>query len=186
MLRATALVTVAALALHELRYLIGNGGGTPEALASQGHGYLPLASALAGALLVVATAQLTGRLLRAHGEKAAPRMSVAWAWASLALLVIFVGQESLEGLLSSGHPDGIAAVTANGGLVAIPLAVVLGGLVALGLRGATRLVGAAARRARPWLTRPRALVLRPRFRDAAPPAGVLALNLAGRAPPSRL
>jgi hypothetical protein len=185
MLRATALVTVAALALHELRYLIGYGGGTPEALASQGHAYLPVAGALAGALLLVAAAQLTGRLLRGHGEKAAPRMGVAWAWASVALLAIFVGQESLEGLLSSGHPEGIAAITANGGLVAIPLAVVLGGLVALGLRGATRLVAAAAWGGRRSLTRSRSLVLRPRFRDAAPAAGVLALNLAGRAPPSR-
>src|SRR4051794_39387200 len=182
MLRATALVTVAALALHELRYLIGYGGGTPEALASQGHAYLPVAGALAGALLVVAAAQLTSRLLHGHGEKAAPRLVVAWAWASVALLAIFVGQESLEGLLSSGHPDGIAAVTANGGLVAIPLAVGLGGLVALGRRGATRLVAAVARRARPSLPRSRALAHGPRFRHAAPPAGVLALNLAGRAP----
>src|SRR4051794_18402938 len=138
MLRATALVAVAALALHELRYLIGYGGGTPEVLASQGHGYLPAAGALAGALLGVAAAQLTGRVLHGQGEKAAPRLGVAWLWASVVLLTIFVGQESLEGLLSSGHPDGIAAVTANGGLVAIPLAAALGGLVALGLRGASR------------------------------------------------
>jgi hypothetical protein len=189
MLRATALVTVAALALHELRYLIGYGGGTPEALSSQGHGYLPVAGALAGALVVVAAAQLAGRLVRARlqgrAEQPVPRLRVMWLWASVALLTIFVAQESLEGLLSSGHPEGIAAVTANGGLVAIPLAVALGGLVALGLRGATRMVVAAAGRARPSPPRPRVLANRPRMRAAAPPAGVLALNLAGRAPPSR-
>ena len=101
MLRATALVTVAALALHELRYLIGYGGGTPEALSSQGHGYLPVAGALADALLVVA---------------------------------------------------------------------------------------AAARRARPPLPRlrPRPRLQRPRSEPVRLLAGVLALNLAGRAPPSRL
>src|SRR3954462_6988282 len=185
MLRATALVTVAALALHELRYLIGYGGGTPEALASQGHGYLPIAGAGAGALLVVAVAQLAGRLVRGGGERPAPRLSTTWLWASAALLAIFVAQEALEGLLSTGHPEGIAAVTANGGLVAIPLAAALGGMVALGLRGATRLVSAAARRRRPSPPRRRALVRRRCVRAAAPPAGVLALHLAGRAPPSR-
>jgi hypothetical protein len=190
MLRATSLVAVAALALHELRYLIGFGGRTPEALSSQGHGYLPVAVALAGALLVVAAAQLTGRVLRARlqggGEERAPRLRVAWLWASVALLAIFVAQESLEGLLSSGHPEGLAAITANGGLVAIPLAAVLGGLVALGLRGAGRVLAAAARRARASLPRPRARLRRPRSEPARPLAGVLALNLAGRAPPSRL
>jgi hypothetical protein len=190
MLRATSLVAVAALALHELRYLIGYGGRTPEALSSQGHGYLPVAGALAGALLVVAAAQLTGRVLRARlrgeGEERAPCVRVAWLWASMALLAIFVGQESLEGLLSSGHPDGLAAVTANGGLVSIPLAAVLGLLVALGLRGASRAVAAAARSARPPLPRPRPRFQRPRSEPLRPLAGVLALNLAGRAPPSRL
>src|SRR4051812_7709905 len=153
MLRATALITVAALALHELRYLIGYGGGTPEALGSQGHGYLPVAGAVAGALLVVAVAQVAGRGVRRGGERPAPRLSTTWLWASAALLAIFVAQESLEGLLSTGHPEGIAAVTANGGLVAIPLAAALGGMVALGLRGATRLVAAAAR-VHPSLPRP--------------------------------
>src|SRR4051794_1175802 len=100
MLRATALVAAAALALHELRYLIGYGGGTPEALASQGHAYLPVVSALAGALFAVALAQLAARVLRGSGEQAPPRLRMAWAWASLALLVIFVAQESLEGVLS--------------------------------------------------------------------------------------
>ena len=189
MLRATSLVAVAALALHELRYLIGYSGRTPEALSSQGHGYLPVAGALAGALLVVAAAQLTGRVLRARlrgeGDERAPRLRVAWLWASVALLAIFVAQESLEGLLSSGHPDGLAAVTANGGLVSIPLAAALGGLVALGLRGAGRVVAAAARRARLPLPRPRPRLRRPRSEPARPLAGVLALNLAGRSPPSR-
>src|SRR3954451_669045 len=109
MLRATALVAVAALALHELRYLIGYGGGTPEALASQGHGYLPLASGLIGVLFVVALAQLAARVLRETGERSAPGLRLTWAWAGIALLAIFVAQESLEGLLSSGHPAGLAA-----------------------------------------------------------------------------
>ena len=184
MLRVTALVAVAALALHELRYLIGYGGGTPEALASQGHGYLPLVSMLAGALLTMALAQLAGRILRGKDEGEAPGLRFTWVWASVALLVIFVAQESLEGLLSAGHPDGFAAVSAHGGMVAVPLALALGGLVALGLRGASRMVAAAARRVRS-LPRPRIRSRRPRFAAVPPAAGVLALHLAGRAPPSR-
>jgi hypothetical protein len=184
MLRATALLAVAALALHELRYLIGYGGEAHEALASQGHSYLPVVSALSGILLVVALAQLAARTLRRTGESHGPSARVAWALASAALLLIFVGQESLEGLLSWGHPAGVAAVTAHGGLVAVPLALALGGLVALGLRGAARIVAAAARRVRPPLPRPRVHRRRPRRDPVRPLAGVLALNLAGRAPPS--
>jgi hypothetical protein len=186
MLRATALVAVAALALHELRYLIGYGGGTPEALASQGHSYLPVVSGLAGVLLALALAQLAARVLRGSGERNPRGFRSAWALASVALLAIFVGQESLEGLLSSGHPAGVAAVTAHGGLVAVPLALALGGLVALGLRSASRLVAGAARRRLPLPSRPRLVQRRPDLRVPRPRAGVLALNLAGRAPPARL
>src|SRR3954447_9241271 len=164
MLRATSLVAVAALALHELRYLIGYGGGTPEALASQGHSYLPVVSGLAGVLLALALAQLTARVLRGSGERSPPGFRSAWVLASAALIAIFVAQESLEGLLSSGHPAGMAAVAAHGGLVAVPLALALGGLVALGLRGANRLVASAARRRAPVPSRPSLRQRRPEFR----------------------
>src|SRR4051812_21248233 len=186
MLRAPALVAVAALALHELRYLIGYGGGTPEALASQGHSYLPVVTGLAGVLFALALAQLAARVLAGSGERRAPGFRSAWALASVALLAIFVGQESLEGLLSSGHPAGAAAVTAHGGLVALPLALALGGLVALGLRVAGRLVAGAVRGRVPLRSRPRVLHRRPGLRLLGPRAGVLALNLAGRAPPAQL
>jgi hypothetical protein len=184
MLRVTALVTVAALALHELRYVIGYGGGSHEALSSQGHAYLPFAGALAGALLAVAGAQLTARLLRARVDERPPRFGGAWLWASIALVAIYAGQESIEGLVSAGHPDGLAALTAHGGLVALPLAVVLGGLVAAGLRTAGNAVAAAVRRARRQLPRPRVRARRPRLQPVHVSAGVLALCRAGRAPPA--
>src|SRR3954465_11973626 len=100
MLRAAALVPVAALALHELRYLIGYGGGTPEALSSQGHGYLPVAGGLAGAPGVGGAARPAGGgvrgRLRGRPEQPVPRLRVMWLWASVALMTIFVAQESLE------------------------------------------------------------------------------------------
>ena len=158
-LRATALITAASLALHELRYVLGYGSHAHEALASQGHSYLPLAAALAAVLLALAAAHLLARLARAWrtgvGDGAPLPVGLAWLAASLALAGVYTGQELLEGALAEGHPGGLAAVTANGGLVAYPLAFALGALVALLLRGASAVLAAVARRPRGWLA-PRA------------------------------
>jgi hypothetical protein len=175
MLRATALVTVAALVLHELRYMIGYGSDSHEALASQGHAYLPLAGALAGGALAVAGARFVARLLRPAAEERAPRLVKAWLYASVALLVIYACQESVEG----------AALASHDGVVVIPLALVLGGLVAFVLRGASRVLSAAVRRAHAVARRKPPTAPRPRLRAASSArAGLLALNLAGRAPPA--
>jgi hypothetical protein len=165
-LRATALVAVASLALHELRYVAGYGSHAHDAIASQGHGYLPFAGAAAVVILAAASAQLLAALARAWrtgaGEGAELPLGLAWLAASLALTGVYTGQELLEGAFASGHPGGIAAVTAHGGLLAYPLAFVLGGLVALALRGARAAVDVVARRAsRPSLPRPRVRSPRP-------------------------
>jgi hypothetical protein len=176
----------AALALHELRYLVAYGHHSQQALSQQGHAYLGFAHALAGALLAAAAGALLMRVAKAGqtgtGEAPPPRFAALWLGASLALVAIYSGQELLEGLLSSGHPAGLGALTAHGGLVVLPLAILLGGAVALGLRGASALVSAVARHARHGCPRssvspaPPAVVLEP-------PASVLARHLAGRAPP---
>jgi hypothetical protein len=186
-LRAGALLTSAALALHELRYLIAYGHQSQRALAEQGHAYLNVVHVLAGALLALAAGALLARVVKAGrtgvGEASPPSFAALWVGASLALVAIYSGQELLEGLLSSGHPAGLGALTAHGGLVVLPLATLLGGVVALGLRGASALVNAAARRPHPGRPRssgspvPPAVVLEP-------PASVLARHLAGRAPPA--
>ena len=182
--RAAALICVAALCLHELRFLAGYGRHADEALSAQGHAYLPFAGALAAGLLALAAGRLARGLLRARRTGAAeaepPRFRVAWAGASSCLLAIYVSQELLEGVLSAGHPEGIAGVLGNGGWVAVPLAVLLGALVALLLRGAGAVVAAAARSAR-RARLPRARLHAPRLRPraAAPRSPVLAR----RAPP---
>ena len=56
--RLAAVIAVAALVLHELRYLIGFGDHAGEALAARGHAYLPFAGGVAGLLLALAGAQL--------------------------------------------------------------------------------------------------------------------------------
>ena len=179
LLRAGALITGAALTLHELRYAVGYGLGSRE--AAEGHAYLPLAFAIATGLLVLAATQFLALLLRS-GRAPAERPSLRWLWlgASAALLAIFVGQELLEGLLAGGH--GAAGLVADGGWSAIPLAVGLGALVALVLGGADRALGVARRPAGPRVRPP--LAARPGFaRTVPPPASVLSRHLASRAPP---
>jgi len=184
-IRVAALVFAAALALHELRYLIAYGGGAGRAQAEQGHGYLPGAELIALALLALAGAGLLRALARARLDdgRATPLLVTSLA-AAAALALIYTGQEMAEGLLSSGHPAGLAAILGHGGAVAYALALPLGGLVALGLQAARAAVRAAARRqARPRATRRPPLLPRPTFHAPFAPASVLARKLAGRAPP---
>jgi len=177
----------AALTLHELRYLLAYGGGAGEAQSQQGHGYLPGVEMIALLLLALAGAGLLRSLGRARGgldEGPAPGLLVTWLAAALALGLIYTGQELVEGLLSSGHPAGFAAIVGHGGAIAYALAVPLGAAVALGLRMASTAVQALARRTR-RRSRGRGAAAAPRPRRAAGArlACVLARHLAGRAPP---
>lgn len=183
-LRVTALLLAAALGLHELRYLLAFGAHADTALAQQGHAYLGWVAPLVAAVVVLAGASLVHALARRRPAPAG-RRGLRWTWLAYAaiLLVTFTAQESLEGLLAHGHPGGVAAVLGNGGWIAVPLAAVLGGLVALALRTADEAVCAA-----PLLGAPRATVA-PLPVLLAPAAvarmrlPVLAAGGAGRAPP---
>ena len=187
-LRATALIAVASLGLHELRYVVGYGSHAHEAQAAQGHGYLPLVAIAAAVLLALAAAQLLRALALAWrtgaGEGARLPLGLAWLAASLALAGVYSGQELIEGAIAPGHPGGVAALAAHGGLVAYPLALALGGLVALALRGADAIVATVARRAgRPLLQRVRAGRDRPLFRIDPIRPGALAAGRPVRGPP---
>jgi hypothetical protein len=102
------------------------------------------------------------------------------------LLAVYCSQELLEGMFSAGHPNGFAALAAQRGWVALPLAIALGLLVALALRGAAAVEAHVASHARRMRIAPaRSLLagsLRPRHAER-PRAGVLASKLASRAPP---
>jgi len=182
-----ALVAVAVLALHELRYVIGYGGVASEAVSAQGHAYLPAVTA--GALLLVGlgvaqTLLALRRALRSATASPAPPFGLLSLASISALLVVYCSQELLEGVFSTGHPAGFAALAAHGGWSALPLAVALGLLVALGLRGAAAAEAFVARRGRRSRARVRAAgVRRPRARPERPSLSVLATNLAGRGPP---
>ncbi len=189
-LRLAVLLAVAALGLHQLRYLIAFGGGAGSALSREGHAYLSLlvVPALGLALAVVLAQALICFAGGAPAEAtpAAVRLRRVWPAASAAMLGIYASQELLEGALATGHLAGAAGVVGGGGWVAVPLAIVLGALVALALRiaRAVEVTRAAPALALP-LTRlhaaPRWVAVA--YADFGRRGRELAEHLAGRGPP---
>ena len=190
--RAAALMPAAVLTVHQLRFQLAFGSHADSKLAAQGHEYLGVLAPIAATLLAIGVGLLLAAIAlawrRGGGEGESPTQAFAfhklWLLAAFSLLAIYCGQELLEGFLATGHPEGLAGVFGEGGLWAIPLSVLLGGVVALGLRAADAAVRwAAGRRVRPRVPRaparhlPRpalvSLALRQPLADAA----------AGRAPP---
>lgn len=191
-LRAAAIMPAAALAVHQLRYWLAYGSGADRALAAQGHSYLPSLVPWIVLLIAISLGAFLGRLIGAWQEQAVPgsprhRRNLLWSWLALALalILIYTGQELLEGMFAGGHPAGLAGVLGDGGLWSIPAALAVAALLALLLRGARRAIAFAARAA---LTR-----ISPSERAETVPAGrnfrlaplaPLASAAAGRAPPS--
>jgi len=185
--RSAALLAAGVLAVHELRYLAGYGDRADAASVAHGHEYLSLAGPLVAAVLAAACGRFAAALLTARrtgrSEARRPRLATTWAAASMILVAAYVGQESLEALLHAGHPGGLAGVFGEGGWAALLLALAVGALIALLLRGASAAIGRAARRRRAcprsWPQR-REGRPRPALAFASAP---LARHLAGRAPP---
>jgi hypothetical protein len=112
-----------------------------------------------------------------------------WLTVALALLAIFAGQELLEGSFASGHLGGLAAVVGDGGWWAAPVALLVGGLLALALRGADALEQALDATRIALRVRARGdggLAARPRVAPALARLAPLARSAAGRAPPHAL
>ena len=185
--RAAALIAVAELGVHQLRYLLAFGGAAGDELAHQGHSYLTAATPVLGALAVSVIA--AGVLRAALGGDRAPFAATLRRRAmlfSLAVFAVYCAQEVAEGVLSAGHPSGPAALLANGGLLALPLSIAFGALGALLDRGFSGLERIVATRRRIVRRRPRAV---PRARVHRSPwlriraASPLAFGLARRPPP---
>lgn len=174
--------------LHELRFRLdlGHGGET----AAHGHGYLVLVAPVAGTFAALLLGALVLRSAVCPPEQQRRiRLRRVWPLAAAALLGIYTSQELVEGLVSHGHPSGLAGVFGAGGWVSIPLALALGGGVAL-LVQVTQRVAEAAPAGAGWLagitvahSAPaplRILVSRTLGGRRRP----LAFRLAGRGPPS--
>ena len=63
-----------------------------------------------------------------------------WALCALLLLGLYCAQELTEGALAAGHAGGLAGVAGSGGWLALPLAIAVGGILALMLRAGDALV----------------------------------------------
>ena len=182
--RIASLLAVGAAALHQLRYLLVFGASSGE-LAQEGHGYL---TDLLPALAVLVLSAALATLIRGTEGASPARTSFTRRAAafSAALLAIYASQETFEGLLAAGHPDGLGALLADGGWIALPLAFAIGALTAVAARALEGLERAIAithatrrRRTRPPAVRGRALPARMARLAAAP----LAFGLARRPPP---
>jgi hypothetical protein len=188
-MRWIALVAIGSLLVHELRYALEYGSSTGQVLAYQGHSYLPFAEALVAVLWTCAFLRFALSMMRAgRGERLSrvPSLRTLWASASAALIAIYTLQEAIEGALSVGHPGGLVGIYGDGGWSALPIALVVGALVALLVRGSHRVLVLLAERRRAHPRRrpernglPAAASLVPLRRRS-----VIAANLAGRAPPA--
>jgi hypothetical protein len=179
--RLASILAVGAFALHQLRYLVAFGGHS----AAEGHRYM---ADLLPPLSVLVLAAILATLLRGTEGASPARAPLARRIAVFAgaLLAIYIGQELLEGLLAAGHSVSLAALVADGGWIALPLAGAIGALAALLARlleGVERVIAVihAERplRARPPAIRGRALPARGISLLSAP----LAFGLARRPPP---
>jgi len=182
--RLAPLLAGGALALHKLNGLAG-----ADALAGHGHSYLPLAAALVTVLLALSSARFARELWQASRGRlipdAAPSFATLWLVATSALLATFALQEWIEGWITPGHPATIAHAVAHIGWTTPALAVGLGCVVALLVRGSRSAIELMAQRAglRGRAPRPRRGKWAPLPSAALPRLSVLAANRAGRAPP---
>jgi hypothetical protein len=184
-LRAAVLTLAGALGVHQARDLFASPAHERE--LADVHVYIPWLMPLVGILVFLAIAQLAMRLGRPGSAQEArlPRARILWLAATVALIHVFVLEESLETVLADGHLPAVADLLGAGGWTAIPLAAAAGGGIALLLRGAAKVVRwAIDRRRRPRRRPPMVLVRLPYLPLPGPQASVLARRLAGRAPPA--
>src|SRR5947207_4878587 len=188
MVRAVALLTAGSIMVHELRYVAAYGRHADQALMEQGHSYVPLLGSLAIILLAIALARFCGSLVKARfgvvAEQRPPSFVRLWLGASAALAAAYACQEGFEGAFAPGHPAGLIGVFGHGDWTALIFALLLGAVIAL-LTGiayyAIELIARRAARSREDHSTP---TLKPVFLTSARRLDVLALNLAGRAPPA--
>lgn len=126
--RLASILAVGAFTLHQLRYLIASGSSSSAEHAA--HDYL---TSLMAPIAVLVLAASLATLIRGT-EGAAPERAPLGRRIALfaaALFGIYVGQESLEAILTVGHSAPFDSMFAGGAGVAVPLAVAIGAASAL-------------------------------------------------------
>jgi hypothetical protein len=185
-----AVLPAAALLVHQLRFMLAFGGQADVALARQGHSYLHSWAPWIVLLIAVAVGGFLWALGRAvAGQRSASRYTLSllalWLVCAACLVVIYVAQEFLEGLLATSHPAGLAGIFGYGGWWSIPAALAVGLVLAAIFHGARWVLDEVAHRSlrrlaerAPRPTKPR------RPRDTwLPRLSPLAEGWSGRGPP---
>ncbi|HTU94187.1 MAG TPA: hypothetical protein VMF14_00020, partial [Solirubrobacteraceae bacterium] len=153
-LARAAVVPAAAIAVHQLRYWLAFGSDASVELQRQGHSYLHSVAPWIAVALAWAVGAFLSALGRAmHGQTSVPRYGLSlvalWLICTVSLILIYSGQELLEGMLATGHPAGLVGVFGYGGWWAIPASVCVGLVLAALLHGARWMLHeVASRRAR--------------------------------------
>ena len=178
---------MAALGVHWLRYELAFGGSAEHELVAQGHQYLSSAVPFVALAAALVAAELVARVAGARrGDGDAPpssRLLMTAAAITTVLVLIYAGQEFLEGFIASGHPGGFFGVFGDGGWWSVPVAIVFGFLIALALRVAEVAVSIVARLSSPGKAR-QAPATHPRPPSVLLPApSPFAGAAPGRAPP---
>jgi hypothetical protein len=186
--RSAALIALAALAVHQLRYSLAYGSAAHEQLLRQGHGYLfgALPILVSFCVATLAAGLVRSALGRAPVGSPVTAPALRAVLYAAAIFAVFAIQESAEGMLSAGHLSGLAAVLGSGGWLAIPLALAFGPLCALLDGGLAKVEARLARAERIRLPRPlvaAAIASRVAIPLASAP---LSFGLARRPPPLRV
>ena len=139
----------AAVAVHQLRFLLAYGAHSSVELQRTGHSYLhSLVPWIVLLIALVAGGFLWALGRSVAGQRSLPRYTLSltglWLACSGALMVIYVSQECLEGLFATGHPGGLAGIFAYGGWWSIPAALCLGLVLAAVFHGARWVLEAVA------------------------------------------
>jgi hypothetical protein len=184
-IRAGILFLAGGLLLHQARYAIA-----PPDLVREfapAHRYLWWLVPVVGTLLFVATTHWAARLRTPSRDRLPrlPSVRILWAIVAAGLAVAFGVQEFVESLIFRDQVLTWAELAGGNGWVVAPLAVAVGGVVAVLLKGAVRAQRwALGRRTPPVPGRGSLPAARPSVVVLVPRASVLARQLAGRAPPA--
>jgi hypothetical protein len=188
-LARAALMPAAALAVHELRFVLAFGGHAGVELQRQGHSYLHSLVPWIVLLLAASVGGFLWALGQAlSGQRSLPRYTLSlaglWLVCSAALVAIYVSQEFLEGVFATGHPGGLAGIFGYGGWWSVPASLCVGLVLAIAFHGARWVLDAVAkRRARPGTVRPRAVAVPVPRNALLPRLPPLAEGWSGRGPP---
>jgi len=183
-LRAAVLILAGSVLLHQARFAL-----SPADVGDR-HGYLTWLSPVVAGLVLLLGLEFAVRVARLVSGRATlaepPRRRMLWPQVSVVLLGVFGVQEAAEFVALHGHGnhDGLSHLLGAGAWLAVPLSLLIGGFIALTIRGADAAVAwAVAARQRPWPQRGVVLAWLVAAEPSRPALNVLAFFLAGRAPP---